>query len=118
MQLIDSLKKKFNQVMESHEPEESGGTGKVSTPKKSRPHDPDKPPEPSLAKLVKGKSIDHWREITENLPEIEKGCTTCPVCKADYMTQNAVVTHYSKFHKSEYLYHCEDWKRFHVYFWI
>ena len=47
------------------------------------------------------------REVAKDLPETEKGSSICPVCKEDYCTQNALVTHYSKFHKNEYLYHCK-----------
>ena len=42
------------------------------------------------------------REIAEDLEELEKGSTVCPVCDEDYTTQTAVVHHYSKFHKNEY----------------
>ena len=40
------------------------------------------------------------------MPEIDKSSAVCPVCKEDYSTPNALVTHYSKFHQNEYLYHC------------
>ena len=48
------------------------------------------------------------REIAEDLEELEKGSTVCPVCDEDYKTQTAVVHHYSKFHKNEYKYHCKE----------
>ena len=105
---IDCLKRKFDQVMEGEEPDGSGisSGGKGATPKKSRAHDPDKPPDAAISKLFRGKRVDRKREIAEDLPELEKGSTVCPVCKEDYCTPNAIVAHYSKFHKNEYLYHC------------
>ena len=104
---LDSLKRKFDQVMEGEEPSGSGTGEKGTTPKKSRPHDPDQPPDPAISKLVKRKRVDITREVAENLPAIQKGSSVCPVCKEDYCTQNALVAHYSKFHKNEYLYHCK-----------
>ena len=104
---LDSLKRKFDQVMEGEEPDGSGTGGRGATPKKSRPHDPDQPPDAGISKLVRRKRVDVRREVAENLPEIEKGSTVCPVCKEDYCTQNALVAHYSKFHRNEYLYHCK-----------
>ena len=104
---IDTLKRKFDGVLESHGIEPSTSTGTRTTPqKKSRAHDPDKPPDANVAKLVRGKWVKVRREVAENLPEIEKSTTVCPVYKEGYMTQAALVTHYSKFHKNEYLYHC------------
>ena len=104
---IDCLKRKFDQVTEGEEPDGSGisSGGKGATPKKSRAHDPDKPPDAAISKLFRGKRVDRKREIAEDLPELEKGSTVCPVCKEDYCTSNAIVAHYSKFHKNEYLYH-------------
>ena len=55
---------------------------------------------------MRGKSVEIMREVAKDLPEIENGSSICPLCKEDYCTQNALVTHYSKFHKNEYLYHC------------
>ena len=95
---LDSLKRKFEQVMEGEEPSGSGTVGKGTTPKKSRPHDPDQPPDPAISKLVKRKRVDIPREVAGNFPAIQKGSSVCPVCKEDYCTQNALVAHYSKFH--------------------
>ena len=105
---INSLKRKFDQVMEGEEPDGSGTStgGKGGTPKKSRAHDPHKPPDAAISKLFRRKRVERKRNKAEDLPEIEKGSTVCPVCKEDYYTPNAIVAHYSKFHKNEYLYHC------------
>ena len=54
---------------------------------------------------MRGKRVEVRREVAKDLPEIERGSSICPVCKDDYCSQNALVTHYSKFHKNEYLYH-------------
>ena len=48
---------------------------------------------------MRGKRVEDRRKVAKNLPEIEKENSICPVCKEDYCTQNALVTHYSKFHK-------------------
>ena len=46
--------------------------------------------------------MERKREIAQDLPEIEKGSTVCK----EYLTENAIVGHYSKFHKNECLYYC------------
>ena len=76
--------------MEGEEPDGSSTGGRGATPKKSRPHDPDQPPDAGISKLVRRKRVDVRREVAENLPEIEKGSTVCPVCIEDYCTQNAL----------------------------
>ena len=105
---IGSLKRKFDEVMAGKEIEDTGTSSGTAPQKKSRAHDPDQPPDPKIAKLVRGKRVEVRREIADDLEEVEKGSTVCPVCKEDYITQNAIVSHYSKFHKNEYLYHCKE----------
>ena len=99
---IDTLKRTFDQVMEGQEPDASASTGKAVTPqKKSRAHDPDQPPDDAIAKIVRGKRVEVRREVVKDLPKIEKQSNIYPMCKENYCTQNAFVTHYSKFHKNE-----------------
>ena len=103
---IGSLKRKFDEVMAGKEIEDT--SYRITPQKKSRAHAPDAPPDPKIAKLVRGKRVEVRREIAEDLEELEKGSTVCPVCDEDYKTQTAVVHHYSKFHKNEYKYHCKE----------
>ena len=105
---IGSLKRKFEEVMAGKEIEDTGTSSGTAPQKKSRAPDPDQPPDPKIAKLVRGKRVEVRREIADDSEEVEKGSTVCPVCKEDYITQNAIVSHYSKFHKNEYLYHCKE----------
>ena len=55
---IDTLKRTFEQVIEGKEPDASASGGKGATPKKSGAHNPDKPPDAEVAKLVKRKRVE------------------------------------------------------------
>ena len=89
---IGSLKRKFDEVMAGKEIEDTGTSSRITPQKKSRAHAPDAPPDPKIAKLVRGKRVEVRREIAEDLEELEKGSTVCPVCDEDYMTQNCCCT--------------------------
>ena len=106
---VESLKRSIEMVKEGKEPDEIGEL-RGTTPKKSRRDDPDQPPDPEIAKMVRGKRVEQRREIGKNLPELdmEDKSGVCPVCKEDYITGPALVSHYSKFHKNKYLYHCKE----------
>ena len=105
---LDTLKRKFDDVLEGTAIEPSSTENPVTPQKKSRAHNPDKPPDAEISKIVRKKRVEVRREVADNLPEIDKSTSVCPVCKEDYITQPALVAHYSKFHKNEYLYHCAE----------
>ena len=106
---IESLKRSIENVKEGKDPDDIA-ENRGSTPKKSRRDEPNQPPSPNLAKMVKGKRPEQKRELGKNLPQLDLSQKSgiCPVCKEDYITGPALVTHYSKFHKNQYLYKCKE----------
>ena len=60
-----------------------------------------------MTKPVRKKRVEQGRAIGKDLAPIETENAICSLCKEDYLIQAALVIHCSKFHKNEYLFHCE-----------
>ena len=67
---VESLKRSIEMVKEGKEPDEIGEL-RGTTPKKSRRDDPDQPPDPEIAKMVRGKESRAEKRNWENLPELD-----------------------------------------------
>ena len=77
-----------------------------TTPRKR--HLPYKPPTPEMAKMVKKKRVDVERTVSTEVEDYEPGDRFCKRCNYDCGSSSALASHFSKFHKNEYLYFCEE----------
>ena len=76
------------------------------TPRKRK--QPDQPPTPELAKMVKKKRLDVERNVPEDVGDVETGESYCKICECECGSSTALASHHSKFHKNEYIYSCEE----------
>ena len=77
-----------------------------TTPRKRKLSD--QPPTPEMVKMVKKKRLDVERNVPEDIEEYETGESYCKLCKCECGSPAALASHYSKYHRNQYIYHCEE----------